>query len=500
MIEYALSRVSAMKPGEWTALLGLLFGALIAYGMAIHFLLIIDPQPIEYREGATLYLTEQLRTAVNIYDFKHQPYDLNVYGPAYYWLAGIVSSVVGAGYAGHRMLSAIFILASCALIVWVFRAGRYGMAAGLVAACVWYAHTLRLYGIGARPDSLALLLYLLTVFVPWRLGFSRNSMLFAGACSLLAFFVKPYFAAGIVYVIGYLLLRRHLHKATLAIVLYAAAFLALLALADVVGDAYIYDTVFVNLGYAGTWNWPHVGSQVFRFSAINLPLLLCVGYAVFARRSEQAHGSTGSELQTRASRDLHYPLFAAACSLVVLLRIAHNGGSGEYFMHLLSPIFLVVAYLFLASRGLVIAILIAGILQVGILIPRLPYFHTEAWRAVEDTIAKETNVLHSPSTVKFALDRGERVFDSGQTEFFPGGLKKGEGYYPQAGMAWADFQGEVLRRAARKEFSLILLNANMPAIIERESLKRHYRLCGALPAPMYRNPENVLELWRPVCS
>lgn len=197
--ESFIPQVSNMKPGRRITILGWIFGALIAYGMVIHFLLVIDPQPIEYREGATLYLTQQLHSAVNIYDFKHQPYDLNVYGPAYYWLADLLSPLIGTDYSAHRTLSAVFVFASCVLIVWVFRTSRYGMAVGLVAASIWYAHTLRLWGIGARPDALALLLYMLTVFVPWRLGFSPQSILFAAACSILAFFTKPYFAAGIVY-------------------------------------------------------------------------------------------------------------------------------------------------------------------------------------------------------------------------------------------------------------------------------------------------------------
>ncbi len=499
LFESAIPQISTMKSSRWMVLLGGLFGALIAYGMVIHFLLVIDPQPIEYREGATLYLTQQLHSAVNIYDFKHQPYDLNVYGPVYYGLADLLSPLTGTDYSAHRTLSAVFVFASCVLIVWVFRTGRYGMAVGLVAASVWYAHTLRLWGIGARPDALALLLYMLTVFVPWRLGFSRQSILFAAACSILAFFTKPYLAAGIVYVIGYLLLQGHLRRAALSTALYAAAFLSLLALANAIGDAYIYDTVFVNLGYAGTWNWPHVLDQVFRFGAINLPLLLGIGYAVFAYRSEHSPGSSKPVLTMRIPHDLQYPLFAVACSLVLLLRIAHNGGSGEYFIHLLSPVFLVAGYLFLASQGRMATILVVGILQAAILIPRFPHFHTQEWQAVKDAIALERNILHSPSTVKFALAREETVFDSGQTEFFPGGLKKGEKHYPQAGKAWASFQTDILGRAARKEFSLILLNANMPAIIERDSLRQYYSLCGTLPAPIYRNPGNVLEFWRPVC-
>ncbi|MFA7315956.1 MAG: hypothetical protein WC029_00065 [Sulfuricella sp.] len=411
-----------MKHSTWISLLGWMFGVLIAYGMVIHLMFVIDPQPIEYREGATLYLTHQLQSLVNIYDFKRQPYDLNVYGPAYYWMAAHLSPVFGTDFSAHRILSSVFIFASCALIFWGFRAGCYGMVVGLVAASVWYAHTLRLYGIGARPDAMAILLYMLSVFVPWRLGFSRKSIIFSAACSILAFFTKPYFAAGIIYVIGYLLLRRHLRMAALSTILFAAAFLALLGLAASIGDAYLYNTIFVNLGYSGSWNWPHILAQVWRFSAINLPLLLCLGYAVLAPKSGSSNSGSKFSLQlTGAPHDLQYLLFAAVCSLVILLRLAHNSGSGEYFIHLLSPIFLVAAYLFLASRGLTAAVLIAGILQVAILLPHFPHFHAREWQAVQDTIAKEASVLHSPTTVTFAMARGETVFDSGQTEFFGGG-------------------------------------------------------------------------------
>lgn len=500
LLESVISRVSTMKLGTRKTLLGWMFGVLIVYGMAIHFLLVIDPQPIEYREGATLYLTHQLQSSINIYDFNRQPYDLNVYGPAYYWFADRLSPLIGTDYSAHRILSSIFIFASCALIVWVFRAGRYGMLAGLVAALVWYAHTLRLYGIGARPDAMAILLYMLSVFVPWRYDFSRKSLIVSAVCSILAFFTKPYFAAGIIYVIGYLLLRRHWRRATITMVLYGTVFLSLVGLAAFLGEAYFYNTIFVNIGYSGSWNWPHLLGQVWRFGAINLPLLLCLFYADLVSRSGRWFGHSKDSLQfTGIPQDFQYLLFAAVCSITILLRIAHNSGSGEYFIHLLTPILLVAAYQFLAWRGLASAVLIAGILQVAVLIPRFPHIHAQEWQAVRDTIAMETNVLHSPSTVEFAMARGETVFDSGQTEYFVGGLQKGESHYPQAGTAWANFQADILGRVARKEFSLILLNAKMPAIVARDSLRTHYELCGSLPAPIYRNPENALELWRPAC-
>lgn len=495
-----ISHARTIKHGTWISVLGLMFGLMIAYGMVIHLMLVIDPQPIEYRESATLYLTHQLQSLVNIYDFKRQPYDLDVYGPAYYWIAAHFSPLLGTDFTAPRILSAVFIYASCALIIWLFRAGHYGMAAGLVAACVWYAYTLRMYGIGARPDTLALLLYLLSVFVPWRLGFSYKSIIFSAACSIFAFLTKPYLAAGIIYVIGYLLLRRHFRVVALTTILYAATFLAMLGLATVMGDAYIYNTIFVNLGYSGSWNWPHVQAQVWRFGAVNLPLLLCIGYAVLVPGSGHSNSSSKLSLKiTGIPHDLQYLLFAAACSLAILLRIAHNSGSGEYFLHLLSPIILVAAYQYLASRGMTAAYLIAGILQVAILLPHFPHFHAREWQVVQDTIAKETNVLQSPTTVKFGIARGEPVYDSGQTEFFGGGLRSGEGYYPQAGKAWMDFQNDIGGRVMQREFSLVLLNANKPAIVERDWLRQYYSLCGTLPAPIYRNPENVLELWRPSC-
>jgi len=97
-----------------------------------------------------------------------------------------------------------------------------------------------------------------------------------------------------------------------------------------------------------------------------------------------------------------------------------------------------------------------------------------------------------------ALSRGETVFDSGQTEYFQKGLEKGAKFYPQAVEAWGDFQEDLRGRVEKREFSLILLNAGMPSIIDRDILRLDYYMSGTMPAPLYRQRNNVLELWQPI--
>jgi hypothetical protein len=478
-----------------------LFGILIAYTVTVHCLIIMDPRPIEYREGAQLHLVNELQHNINIYDFGNQPYDVNVYGIAYHKLAAMVTPAWVNSYQPQRILTAVFIIAGCAVILLMFRKKRPGALIGVVAACVWYAHNLRLWGICGRPDVMAAFFYFCTAFLPWRYRFSRPAIAVSAVCSVLAFFTKPYFAAGMVFVFIYLVYRRRLLDAALYAAFFSVLFAASAALAHLAGDAYFYNTIFVNLGYGGGWHWKWVFGQIVRFAGLNLPLVACVAVAAYfgIRRSKATGGATPEENQdTGSTLDLRYLVMAGCCAILVLLKIAQNKGSHEYFIHLLSPILLVGAYKFLAIRGHITLALVAGVIQASILAPPFPNFHEKEWNVVKATIAGERSVMHSPTTVHLALARNETVFNSGQTEFFRAGLKKGAGIYPQAGTAWNGFQTDLRKRIEQCEFSLVLLNAKMPSIIDRSVLAEHYRLSGTLPAPLHRHRNNVLELWHPI--
>jgi hypothetical protein len=477
-----------------------LFVAIIGYTLAVHCMIIMDPRPIEYREGAQLHLVNELQSGVNIYDFANQPHDVNVYGIVYHKFASLVTPAWVSSYQPQRVVTAVFIISACVVILLMFRMNRLDARIGMIVACVWYAHYLRLWGICGRPDTMAAFFYFCSVFLPWKYRFSRTTLAISAVCAVFAFFTKPYFAAGIVFVFVYLAYRRRFLDASLYATLFSLLFATSVALAHLAGNAYFYDTIFVNLGYGGGWHWKWLSGQIVTFAGLNLPIVASVAVAAFAgiRELNSSGGEKPEDRRNTYTSDLAYLIIAGCCATLILFKIAQNTGSHEYFIHLLSPLLLVGAYKFLAMRGQITLALAAGVAQAAILAPPFPDYHQKEWNAVKTAIAEEPSVMHSPTTVHLALTRGETVFNSGQTEFFHAGLAKGAKIYPQASDVWSEFQKDLRQRIEKREFSLILLNARMPSIIDRDIVEKHYRLSGTLPAPLHRHRNNVLELWRPI--
>jgi hypothetical protein len=479
------------------ALIGI-FSLLMCHGLVVHFRIITDPRPIEYREGAQLLLTKKILEGKDIYAFENQPYTLNVYGIAYHKLASLVTPGSGESYLPMRLLTAFFILLSCILMVMMFERNRTGLTAGLVAAGVWYALTLRLFGICSRPDMMALFFYLCAMFIPWKMRFDNRSIAISCVCSTLAFLTKPYFAAGIIFVLAYLFLQRRYLRFTGASFAFALVFSGSLVLTCLSLEAYLYNTVFISLGYTGSkiqWHW--LSMQIVRFIAINIPLIAAIAWVFLRVRGGGTSRQTPKGLPARL-QSLGYLTVAGTCATVILLKIAQNRGSHEYFFHLLSPIVLVGGYRWLAAHRQTTLALLAGVLQAGMLAAPFPDYKNAEWNAVEEVIGKERDILHSPTTVRYALSRGEVVHDSGQTEYFHYGLAKGGRLFPEAAVAWKSFQDDLASKVANREFQLVLLNKNMPSIVDREVLRQTYQLTGTMRAPLHRHRNNVLELWRPI--
>ena len=477
-----------------------LFIGLIAYTMIVHGLIIMDPRPIEYREGAQLHLVNELQNGVNIYDFSNKPYDTDVYGIAYHKVASLVTPSWASSYQPQRILTAFFIVGACVVILLMFRENSLDIKIGFVVACVWYAHYPRMWGICGRPDAMATLFYFFSVFLPWKYRFSRTTLTISAACAVVAFFTKPYFAAGVVFVFIYLVYRKRMWDAVFHASIFGCIFLASVVLAHLSGSAYFYDTIFVNLGYGSGSNWKWLTGQIVRFIGLNLPLVACMFVAGWIGLKKWGAGSHTLPANGRvlSGLDFNYLIVAGVVATLVLLKIAQNKGSHEYFIHLLSPVLLVAGYKFLSSRRHITLALAAGVTQAAVLAPPFPDYHQNEWNDVKTIVAGNRRVLNSPTTVHLALSRGETVFDSGQTEYFHKGLEKGAKFYPQAVEAWGGFQEDLRGRVEKREFSLILLNAGMPSIIDRDILWLDYYMSGTMPAPLHRQRNNVLELWQPI--
>ena len=155
--------------------------------------IITTPYPGEYREGAVLLFTDFLIRGVNPLSLANHPLMTNNYGFLYNLVVLPFATVVGNTLAIHRIVSIVFLLASCALIALTL--GKAGVAwpFSLASSAIFMAGLL--FGVTplARPDTLGEFFFLLAVLIPWYRKFDSMSLLVSCVASVLAFLAKPYF-------------------------------------------------------------------------------------------------------------------------------------------------------------------------------------------------------------------------------------------------------------------------------------------------------------------
>jgi hypothetical protein len=133
------------------------FGLLLLYfGIQLiryHFLLVTFPYPLEYREGAILFVTDLLLEGENPYALQNMPLAMNVYGINYHLIVYPFARLWGATFLVHRAVSAVFILLSLPIFFVILRRHRAGVLYSLAAVLILYASLLYRYTPLARPDG-----------------------------------------------------------------------------------------------------------------------------------------------------------------------------------------------------------------------------------------------------------------------------------------------------------------------------------------------------------
>jgi hypothetical protein len=183
-----------------------------AYVLHVHATVIALPAPQEYREPAIVLCTDLLARGGNPYALANHPVYTNIYGIGYHLVALPAAKLFGATFLVHRLLSGACAIAACVMIgAAARRAGAGPRLAFVAAVLLYYDLAVRIapgtqrglpLTILARPDALALLLFVLALVIPWWRDFSRGSLITAAVCAIAAFFVKAYFVLALPIVAG----------------------------------------------------------------------------------------------------------------------------------------------------------------------------------------------------------------------------------------------------------------------------------------------------------
>lgn len=495
------------------AALLLLGVGLMVLGCVVMAFCATRPYPLECRENAPLLTTTLMTQGRNPYALAEQPVFINVYGIAYHWVVYPLARLFGSSFQLHRFVSCLFVLLCALALVWAMRFDGIGWTLTVPAGAVLIADLSLGLHIVARPDSLGLFLFLLSVIVPYRARFRPSGLLAGGLAALLAFFSKPYFAVGAVFVAGYLVLFVGMRRG----LAFAALFALALTLAGrgihVLYPCYFTNVFFINFNIAGR-DVRHLIVSAGAFAVLQAGaagIVACRAWRAVAGRKDSLRRQVGPSARERGGGGLFtcaspdFPACLLVCSCLIMLGMGlHPGQSLLYYHQLVTPFLLWLAFKTAhtySTAGWRAALLLQVLLTAGYAArkaPRCLKDYTAEWRQVETEMAKYDDVFHCGEIAHIIHKQGKTVYDNSQTRYY----QWGTAHNPFAiARAYEDAGRRHVRavkdRVARGEFEVVILSGYSDLVVRPEARKRYVQE-KHLATPLVMNyPEFRVGVWKP---
>jgi hypothetical protein len=500
---------------------------------AYHMNVVSFPYPLEYREGAMIQTTNTLLTWENPYTIENQPQDTNVYGILYSIVCYPFAKIFGSGLQLHRAVSGIFILLSCLVVFLFARTEKHHILPSLTVSLILYASLL--YGVTplVRPDSLGLFLFLLSLYLPLRYGYSLRSLFISAFIGVFAFLTKTFF------LLTYPLLGSYVFlfvSKKYGITYGVFSFIILIVtsiLMSIFFETYIANVFFNHINLAN-YSIKHVISQLFSGIKSYAFIFIVFFFAVLSialKRKQQVRlwitnfnlsCSVFSFLNMRnpnssffmfTVKGTSYYLLCAAIIFCLTLG-GHKGAWMTYVYQLIAPFFLLVLLDVTAYSSIprsFLYIVLGGIINLGVFytwtLPHYTYPQVQPqWQKIYELVSKNNTIFNSPAITPILQEQNKRVYDSGQTEYFRQGFlpKMFSFFFPYRALdnkiakGLERYQRDVVEAVKSRKFDVIFITSNYKcAPFAAESLlPKYYERKTTLSAPMPHTKQKwLLDVW-----
>jgi hypothetical protein len=453
-----------------------------------HSAIISLNSPQDYREDTLVLFTKRILDNKPIFTVSTMPAYVNNYGALYSYLVASVARFVGVSYSLHRLITAV-LLFIC--FVYLYKIARKiegdWLATFLGILMLYYYAAMSPVENGPRPDSLGLLLFFVTVFVPWLGIFSYRSLLISIVASTLAFYTKPYFVLGIIYVGTYLLLSRRVKKALLYAGLWIVLFGLVALLVNRKYDFYFYNTI--TIPNEGTnYLWWYFKMQTKDYIVNNLALCITSFVAVsatliaFIKKKKNA-----------VNAPLTYFVVCLLVSWIIIIgRMGGNAGAYlTYYNQLITPFMFLVAVAFWRKGR---SIVLVALLFISICISLVKTNFAVDVTAInqnrnewEQYLNQYTSIFTAPPFAYYAYSRGMPVYDAGEAEYFPQCIPEdGSRQAKIADKIYAISIKELEKKISNKEFDMLMYMASYTDGVDnlmysgylKDLVKTRYRYAG----------------------
>jgi hypothetical protein len=507
----------------------------MSQALKVHFDLISAFGPLDPRENQLWMFTDLLARGKNPYDAQFLPAYVNVYGIAEPLVVLPFAKLFGDTLWLERIVSAVCLYTSAALLV--VHSRRLGLTwlAALGIAGSMLMILINSLAVTAKIDAFGLLMAVSALVIPYRYGFQMRPLLLAAFLGVIAMFTKVYFAYGFIIAIGYAFLFVSMRRALLVGLAFVA--MVILAAITITWAAPLY--LNLTFGVAAS-----IGSNLFSKSPILSALRLyyvvlntwplwvsaiaCVGAYLLAPQTAIAprilkpfgHAMRTFQL-SNWSRGLFstpfvdYATFAFIGGGVISLYLEmHGSGGRNYYYQMLLPIALpflgviVTRFNPLSRRWKRHAAAIASLATLAVVFFTADTPHRNfnpfprgqdalQWAPLERALDGAKDVLHTPEVANLVRARKLPVYNAGSADFF---LTDDEAT-PGAPMTakkkmWEDFVSGIARKVEAKRFDAIFTWKGNGNFVSRQQIEAFYRIESVVPLQLGFYSLTI-EIWRP---
>lgn len=506
-----------------------------------HWQTIFFELPLDYNETASLTVTATIVEGGNPYSLESQPSRTSLYPVLINIVVAPLTKLFGNTMQLHRVVSAIFIAATCMLLFAVsFRESR-SVRDSFAAAILIYASFLFYSTPISGPNAIGLFFFFASLAIPWLFGFSRTSLFAALVAGLLAFYSKQYFVAGLGYVALYMFLVVSKKRAVVFGFVALLSFVASLALVHKLYPYYLDATLFVMASSQGiiASNEIMLG-QMRDYGIIVLPLLLIplLGLVdrLWSSRSQSDHSLSATPAAGFSGRinlrDLNAPLLdlkfqyvwhCLVCSVFIFaVSLGKNPGNHlTYLFQLVSPFLAIAIAIQLATSKrwtwLFQILLVWGLYNAYAMQSHDLSIDKEAnWRKLEALVASADTIYGSNIVLNEILKNNLEIVQNGHTPYFVFAELK-PAFFRHANpdqtvtAIWSRYVDTLHERIRTQDFDVIILDqwttipdtrhTVEPNVNGVELMKQHYRLSERFPVSAAKRPGGgifAMKIWVPI--
>lgn len=453
----------------------------------MHSQIVSHPVPLDLNEAAFPTVTATIASGESPYSFKNQPARMSLYPVLYNIVVVPFSLTFGNSLELHRAINGVFILACCLLLCLVTKNAGGSILDSIAASAIFYAGLLFNSTPIASANGIGLLLFLTSIFIPWRYHFSNRSLLTALILGILAFYTKQYFVACLGYVALYLFIAVSKKKAIVFGLFSLLLFIASLVVVNYFSPYYADNTIFAikaagSLVISNQNTWP----QLLEFGRVYLTLLGIAGILAFHKiralgkigRVDSKSGADKEPHKLVNLTDINAPLMSQtpdylwvcfACSLVVVLfSLGRNPGNYmTYLFQLMSPFLLAGIFSRISHlptlKWLTPLLAIMAFYSSYAMLSRDFSVDEKNWNRLRHLLS-EAKEVYAPTALVFEImQNGGEVYQNGHTSYFPFAQSKPIFFAkenPEDSIAeiWKNYVRVINQKVSDQEFDLIILD------------------------------------------